>query len=119
MSLLLPPPENENTPHGQSSPQGAQRQAPRIPSVDEILEQLQKLDALVLLGLPAAKANVIQRSLRIMLETQLRRSAATDQGLPNEALAELCRRNPAALNLVAPFLPEEQLDWLRKNGLNN
>jgi len=66
-----------------------------------------------------AKASIIHRTLRTILETHLKKQAPTEQGLPTEVLAELCRREPALLNLVAPLLRDDQVDWIRKHGLGD
>jgi hypothetical protein len=109
MTPLLPAPdadEPEPNARGRSSKK-------RIPSIDDILEMLQQLNGLVALNLlSTAKAAVMHRNLRTILEVQLRRSQAGTGELPQEDLAELCRQNPRLLSILEGFLTDEQVRWL-------
>ena len=72
-----------------------------------------KLNSLVMMKLiSTAQANTIQRSLRTVLDTQMKRTQGQHQDLPHEALAELCRSDPHILSLLEPFLTDEQVNWL-------
>jgi hypothetical protein len=101
------------------SPQPRQGKGPRIPSIDEILGMLLQLNGLVTLGLISpAKANVLQRNLRTILDVLQKRTRTDQHELAPEALAGLCRDNPQLLNLLAPFLSEEQMACFL-NSLND
>jgi hypothetical protein len=73
---------------------------------------LMHLNGLVTLGLiSTGKASVVQRNLRTVLEVLQRRAGTSQNDLAPEALAGLCRENPQLLNLLAPFLSDEQMDY--------
>ena len=87
-----------------------QRQRVPIPTVDEILQQLLQLNGAVAIGAMATKdANLIQKNLRTVLDVQMKRANREDSGPSQEALAELCRDDPRALNAIEPFLTDTQL----------
>jgi hypothetical protein len=72
-----------------------------------------KLNSLVMLNvISTAQANTIHRSLRTILDIQLKRTQGQPQELPQEALADLCRSDPQILNLLEPFLPDELVERL-------
>ncbi len=114
MTALLPPPgpeDDASSPNSGSHTRSSRRR--RIPSVEELLAMLHDLNGLVALRvLSPSQASVIQRNLRILLDTQLKRTQEERLGVAEEALADLCRANPQVLNLLAPFLSDEQVEWL-------
>jgi hypothetical protein len=80
-----------------------------IPGVDEILGQLIQLNGAVLIGAMSAKeAALIQKNLKTVLDVQLRRASRGDAGPSQEALVDLCRRDPRALDAVESFLTDDQ-----------
>ena len=106
-SLPPPDPKASGSDTGQRQ-RGRKSQTAEIPSIDELLGMFMKLNSLVMLKvISTAQANTIQRCLRAILDTQLKRAQGQSQEPPQEALAELCRSNPQILNLFAPFLPDE------------
>jgi hypothetical protein len=101
----LPPPDpkatDSDTGHRR---RGLKSQTADIPSIEELLDMLLKLNGLVMLNvISTAQANTIQRRLRAILDTQLKRAQWQLKQLPQEALAELCRSNPQILNLLVPL----------------
>ena len=58
-----------------------------------------------------AQANAITRILQLMMQSLQqggpRRAASA---IPDEILADLARKDPAILDLLAPFLTDEQFD---------
>jgi hypothetical protein len=105
------PPEDSEDPRTHGQRRGKRRSA--IPSIDEILEMLFKLNGLVLTGaIWPDHANVIHRNLRTILETQLKRQKGGQQGQVQAGLVDLCRKDPRVLNLLEPFLSEEQFNCL-------
>ena len=50
---------------------------------------------------------------------QARRRAQPSAGVPNEILADLARRDPRALNVLAPFLTDEQFDDIVGSNLTD
>jgi hypothetical protein len=112
--ISLPPPD----PKANASGAGHRKRGPKsqnadIPSIDEILGMLMKLISLVALKvISTAQANTIQRSLRTILDIQMKRSRGQPHDLPQEALADLCRSDPHILNLLEPFLPDELVERL-------
>lgn len=89
------------------------RQDVPIPGVDEILQQLLQLNGAVAIGVMSTKdANLIQKNLKTVLDVQMKRASREDVGPSQEALVDLCRRDPRALNAIESFLTESQLDWL-------
>jgi hypothetical protein len=114
MTPLLPPP---GEPAGDAPKENGSRPGegtgPVIPGVEEILRKLLQLNGLVAVSLlSTAQATVIQRSLRIVLDAQLRRAPEGTPGLPQEALAELCRHDPRVVEMLEPFLTDAQVQWL-------
>jgi hypothetical protein len=97
-----------------SQPNGTE--GTRIPDTDQILAMLMKLSGMVTLGMVSpAQANVIQRNLRIILDVQNQRARASNGGQSSQALADICRTNPQLLNLLEPFLDDQQMAWLMKS----
>lgn len=112
MTPLLPAPD-AGDPNPNASSRSGSSNKKRIPSIDDILEMLQQLNGLVALNLlSTAKASVIHRNLRTILEVQLQRSQAGTGELPQEDLADMCRQNPRLLSILERFLTDEQVRWL-------
>jgi hypothetical protein len=114
MTQFLPPPDpkasDSNARHRKRGPKSKNAD---IPSIDELLGMLMKLNRLVVLKvISTAQANTIQRSLRTMLDIQMKRTQGQPHELPQEALADLCRSDPSILNLLEPFLPDELVERL-------
>ena len=98
---------------GATSSRRPDRDKPRIPTIDEALGQLVQLNGAVMLKLISSKdASLIQRNLKTILDVHLRRASQQDAGVNQEALAELCQRDPQLVNLISPFLSDAQVDWL-------
>jgi hypothetical protein len=113
-------PREESAGSGSTGQQRGSRphdnRGPRIPDTDQILTMLMKLNGMVTLGMISpAQANVIQRNLRIILDVQNQRARVDGGGQSTQALADLCRTNPHFLNLLEPFLDDQQMDWLMKS----
>jgi hypothetical protein len=89
------------------------RKRPAIPSVEEIMATLVELNGLVLTGLVSTdKAIVINRNLRTVLDAQLKKRHGEPTREVGAGLVDLCRANPSVLNLLEPFLTEDQLKCL-------
>ena len=77
---------------------------------EDILDRLQSLLGMVAAGwLTPAQANAIARILQMMLQS-LEQGAPQRGGasVPPEILADLARRDPAILDVLEPFLTDEQ-----------
>jgi hypothetical protein len=99
-----------------SRSQHGQPKRTRLPDTEEILGMLMQLNGLVTLGMISpAQANVLQRSLRTILDVQRQKSRADSGGQSTQALADLCRTNPQLMNLLEPFLSDAQMEWLMKS----
>lgn len=84
--------------------------APAIPSIDELLGQLLRLNGTVVMGaLSAKQASLVARNIKVVLDTQLRRANGQESAPNQEALADLCRRDPSLLGAITPFLADEQI----------
>jgi len=96
------------------SPKPRSRKQVSIPNIDEILTQLHQLNAAVLMGSMSVKdANFIQKNLKTLLDVQLKRANSNEAASPDqEALTDLCRRDPRSLAALEPFLSDEQIQTL-------
>jgi hypothetical protein len=84
-----------------------------IPTVDQILQQLMQLNGAVAMGIMSIKqAGLISRTLKSVLDVQLKRANREESGANQEALVDLCRRDPRALELIEPFLTDAQVEGL-------
>lgn len=103
-------------PHGEKK--GRQSSAePRILTRTEILQRIELLNQLVFMGLVLpARANVIQRGLRMMLDADRQHDPAHASTANIDDLAALMRSDPSTLNLVTPFLTPDQVDWLLRRS---
>jgi hypothetical protein len=112
MTPLLPAPDPSESGDSSGPKAGANRrkrcrtgQDAKIPNVDELLTQLLRLNGLVAMNmLSTSRAGVIQRGLRAILDVQLKRTQEGQGALPQDALAELCRKDPNILHLLEPLL---------------
>jgi hypothetical protein len=98
-----------------SSGSGSQREKkrPPLPDIEDLLWQLQQLNVAILLGLISARDGaVMQKGIKTMLDVLLRRSSRDESRPGMEGLAEYCRKNPEAIDLLQAFLSEEQLQTL-------
>jgi hypothetical protein len=79
---------------------------------EQILEKLDALNGAVAGGwIKPATANTMIRIYQLQLAClKLGDGTQTSAGVPNEILADLARRDPHALNVLAPFLTDEQFD---------
>jgi hypothetical protein len=92
-----------------------QRRTDPLPDAEDIQRMLMDLNGAIILGrISARDATVIQRNLRTMLDAQLRRDRRPDTESNFEAVVEMCRRDPSAVQTIEPFLSETQLDSLMK-----
>ena len=115
--ILLPGPDGPGQ-HGPHTASGSDRSRGRraggaIPTTEEIYQLLMRLNGLVALGLVApARANVIQRGLKTILDGLSRERREAGHVEAQQGLAELCRRNPEMLRMLEPFLTDEQIAWV-------
>jgi hypothetical protein len=118
MPTALPPPSpNDGDPSRSQRTRERSRKGSAIPSAEEILAMLVRLNGLVALKLiSSAQATVMQRNLRTILDYHVRQVQGGQPGLPQAALAELCRKDPRILNLLEPLLTDAQVDWLMGDG---
>lgn len=112
MAQLLPAPDNDrdNQTNGSQRRGGHRRQRQQIPipSVDQILQMLVQLNSAVTIGMIDAKeGTLINRNLRTILDVQMKRDGRAGSGPSYEALVDLCRRDPRALNVLEPFLTDD------------
>lgn len=113
MTLSLPAPEPERARGAQADPEQSSHREKPIPTINQILQQLQTLNSRVLLKIiSTAQAGVIHRNLQTILNVQLKQTQSGPSAMPREDLVELCRQNPSAMPALEPFLTDEQLRWL-------
>jgi hypothetical protein len=114
MTPLLPKPDPSDRSSGTGKrSRGRADAGTNIPTVEEILEMLMRLNGLVTLNLiSTSQASVIQRGLRTILDEVHKRAQNGLGGLPHEVLAEICRRDPRMIDLLAPLLTDDQVQWL-------
>jgi len=127
--LALPPPHDDGAPppaarsddtasgrrrrSDQSRTRNRRKSAQSKPlTVEEIMSQLNSLKGMVAAGwIKPASANAITRILQLMLHGLQRAGPhLTSSGLPEEILADLARKDPVIMNLLADFLTDEQFD---------
>jgi hypothetical protein len=89
MPTALPPPSsNDGDPSRSQRTRERHRKGSAIPSAEEILAMLVRLNGLVALKLiSTAQATVIQRNLRTILDYHVRQVQGGQPGLPQAALA--------------------------------
>jgi hypothetical protein len=92
-----------------------QRRADPLPNAEQIQRMILALNEAIILGTISPRvATVIQRSLRMLLDAQLRRDRQPGTASNSEALVELCRRDPNVLQTIEPLLSDGQLDAIMK-----
>ena len=85
----------------------------RAATRERLLDELRTLSGLVTMGiLPPARANLIQRGIKLQLDEIHRREAAPAAGPETEQLVEACIENPDLLDLVEPMLTDSQYDFV-------
>lgn len=106
---------------GHNSQQRADSQhGTTIPSIDELLAQLLRLNGAVVMGAISARdAALINRNIKAVLDVQLKRGRRDDGPLGQEALAEKCRRDPSLLAAVSPFLSPQQVEELMSEVMDD
>jgi hypothetical protein len=127
MAPLLPAPDpndsaDPNDSTAEARPRKRRRGGPggKIPNVDELLALLLQLNGLVAMRvMSTSQAGVIQRGLRAILDVQLKRTQGSQDVLPQEALAELCRQDSRVFDLLHPFLSDEQVNSLMGHFTDN
>lgn len=91
-------------------PKAARRQAPPMPGLAELIEQLQRASGLVTLGiLTPAKANVVVRCIAKSIDVVLRCQTASPEAPNQPELVAACRENPELISLVQGLLTDDQL----------
>jgi hypothetical protein len=118
MKQELPSPDQTNeSKASQSQHSRRQRQGPRIPTRDEILQMLSQLNGMVMMGLVSTpKARVIQQNLQIQLKAQTQRPEADQREVSMEGLGEALKRDPELIKLLEGFLSDEQVEWLLRQN---
>jgi hypothetical protein len=92
-----------------------QRRSDPLPDAEEIQRMILALTEAIILGrISARDATAIQRNLRMLLDAQLRQDRQPGTVSNYEAVVEMCRRDPSAVQTIEPFLSETQLDSLMK-----
>lgn len=119
MTLELPSPgqpNDEDSARSQHSRRQSER--PRLPSRDEILELLNRIPGMVIMGhLSPSKARVIQQNLQIQLKAQTQRPEVENQVEGSmEALSEALRRDPELAKVLEGFLTDEQVAALLRQN---
>ena len=83
----------------------------RIPGAEELMSQLLSINGAVIMGAMSAKtAGLMHRNIKTVLDAQLKRESQTDTAPNQEALIDICRRDPSTLNALEGLLSDEQLD---------
>ncbi len=89
------------------------RSTVEVPSVERLLQQIIELNGAVAIGaLSAKEASLIGKNLKTVLDVQLKRANRDTTSPTQEALADLCRKDPKTLNAIQSFLTDEQLESL-------
>ncbi|MCA9087233.1 MAG: hypothetical protein KDA90_01220 [Planctomycetaceae bacterium] len=95
-----------------TKPSGSQKSF-TIPTVDELIIQLLRLNGAIAMGaMPSKTAGLMQKTISKIIDIQLRRASSSDSGPNPESLMELGRMDPRTINAIAPFLTPEQLQEL-------
>jgi hypothetical protein len=109
MSALLPS-SNPNDSKAEDGDRHGTDQASPIPDINKILSMLVRLNGLIMLKIVTPQqASLIQRSLRIVLDVHLKRAREDRLGMPHEGVLEAVRKDPSLVNLLAPFLTDDQV----------
>lgn len=101
-------------------PYGAngRRKDQQIPTMEECLAALAKLNSAVALGLLApSQANAIRANFTEILRHHQKMSGATDRkGVAGADVMELMRKDPKILSILSPFLSDEDVAMIMKNA---
>jgi hypothetical protein len=100
---------------GSHGPQQSRKQP--IPSLEDCMRLMTQLIGMVTIGImKPAQANSIRSMLRDLMEYHQGKTKRTEQGLSNTDVLELLKNHPTVLNLLEPFLTQEQIDMIMKSG---
>lgn len=117
MNLLPPPTNGGPQASGAGDHGGHHHNKGEIPDEEQLLHLLLHLNGLVTLRIVApAQANVIQRTLFRLLDHHKHKRSEKSAALDQEAIADLYKTDPKILNLLEPFLSNEQVAWILKQG---
>jgi hypothetical protein len=115
MTQITPSPSHANdNVSSESQHSGRRTKGPRIPTRDDILELLNRLNGMVLMGMISVpKAKIIQQNLQIQLKALTQQPQAEMQReLSMEDLGEALRRDPSLGKLFEGFLSDDQIECL-------
>jgi hypothetical protein len=113
LSLPSPDPINSKDSSQAQDPGHTRRRNRPLPDTDDVLHKIEGLNLLVLMGtISTARAGVIQRGLRMLLDELHKRTQAGASQVPLEELAQQCRQFPKLLETLADFLPDDVLQHL-------
>jgi len=85
----------------------------RIPSKQEILNALWRMQGLIITGiLPTARANAMKGVYQVILSNLDGPTTAGPSAIPNDDLVAVLRSRPELLKLFEPFLTPDQLDLI-------
>ena len=108
------PGDGANAPH-RRGPRQSKKQP--IPSLDDCARLMAKLIGMVTIGLmKPAQAGAIRNMLRDLMHYHQGKAKDTEKALSNADVLDLMKKNPAALSLLEPFLTQEQVDMIMRNG---
>jgi hypothetical protein len=117
---LLPAPDtgprgaSDHDENGTRSRRRRRTQAGPLPTVDEVLRSLLDLNGTVMLRLVSLDtAKFIQKNLNTYINIRLRQKTSPEPHLDTHDLAELCRKAPEVVDLLAPLLTDEQVAFLQ------
>jgi len=115
LPIPAPPPNEDRRPHRRNSGAGRQRRRRRatnakLPTLEELVAQLDALKGAVLAGwIRPAEANAASRILQQMIQCVSRtHSQRAAPGALGEILADIARRDHDMLDVLEPFLTDEQ-----------
>ncbi len=115
MTVWTPHGAEQGGPHARSADDRTQRGRPRdeLPTKEELLAQLLQLNGLVALGvISPAKANVMQRNLKIVLDSFRAEHREQDNAPDTADLIQRCREHPELLNVIESFLTDDQIQMV-------
>jgi len=118
LSLPSPEPAPTDQPPPEAQAQSGGKARRRIFSAEECLELLGKLSGLVMLGLiKPNQATFIRGDLRDILAYHQRSTGGSQAGAGVDSrLLEMLPNHPELMNLLTPFLSEEQIALLMKGA---
>ena len=118
--LGLPSPDDKSEPEkedqSKSGSAKSRAQPDRFGTLEECISALDRLPALVLLGvITPSQANAARGALRDRIAIHLRSQGASGSAAPiNHGLLEQLRQHPELMNLMEPFLTSEQIAELMR-----